>query len=575
LGAFGEAADQIAVPGPSPEIPGSLRDLLAARLDGLSPSARDTAQLAAVLGREFRYELLSAVARKEEPTLRADVNELVQSGLVYHRRTVRPESYVFKHGLVCDAAYETMVKSRRQRVHQRVANTLRQRFPDIEQHRPEILALHFEKGGEILSAARYWHRAGDLALQRAAHVEALHQLQRGLRLVETTPPFPERIPLEIDLLTTLGTALFMTKGYAAEEVERTYAQAWGLCEQLGEDIPLKVLYGIWGVRLTRSDRAGVEELTPRLQQLARKDDRLYAIMAEAALGPKAFWEGNFLEAHQHLTRGIELYGTDAFERFTREIGYDPGLYSHAYEMLVLWHLGHADRAEALRQQLLAIAERSRNPYSVSLALGFGVDLSCSRGDTESVLEMSQRLLALATEQHLYLWLAPAMCNRGAALAQRGDTGEAITTIQQGLDIYRRIGVLVSYSYYLSHLGAAYLAAGRVTEASATVDEGLSLCHSLLARCHEPELWRLKGELLALQKDAEGAEGSLCRALEVARRQHATALELRAATSLSRLLRGQGKPEAARTLLTGVYGQFTEGFDTRDLRLAKALLAELS
>ena len=561
---------------PDIEIPSSLRDLLTARLDGLSPSARETVQLAAVLGREFRYELLSAVARQDEQALREDLNELVTDGLIYQRRSVRSESYVFKHALVREAAYESMVRSRRQRVHLRIANTLRQRFPDIEQNRPEALALHFEKGGQLISAAELWHRAGDRALRHAAYVEAVHQLERGLGLVRSVAPSPERTRLETDLLTTLGTALLMTKGYAAEEVERIFAQAWDLCQQLGEDIPLKVLYGIWGVQIARGDGAAVDKLVPGFQRLAaHRDDPVSALMAHSALGVNAFWRGNFAEAETHLARGRQLYGAEACGRFAVDLGYDAGLYSHAYGMFALWQLGHPDQAEALRRQLLAIAERSGNPYSIALALGFGSSLAYDRGDTEDALAMSDRLNALATEQHFYLWLADAACSRGGALLQRGDAQEAISSIQQGLGLYQAIGALPSYGYYLGYLAAAHLRCGQASDGLTVVDEGLCLCRTLLARFHEAELLRLKGDLLALQGDCGMADAWLRRALEVARRQQALSYELRVATSLSRLQLAQGKKSEGRSLLREVYDRFTEGFDTRDLLDAATLLTQLA
>jgi TOMM system kinase/cyclase fusion protein len=572
----GMLSDPTAITEGPPEIPATLRDLLTARLDALSAAGRDTVQLAAVLGREFRYEWLSAIARKEEALLRQDLRELATLGIIYHRRSVRHESYVFKHSLVCDAAYESMLRSRRQRVHQRVAATLQQCFPDIEQNRPEIVALHFERGGERLAAAEHWHRAGDRALKRAAYVEAVHQLERGLKVLEAVQHLPERTRQEIELLTTLGTALLMTNGYAAVDVERAFARAWELCEQLGEDIPLKVLYGIWGVQIARGDRDPVDKLAAAFRRLAAGgDDPVAALMAHSALGVNAFWRGNFVEAEEHLARGRELYRAEVCERFARDFGYDAGLYSHAYAMYTRWHLGYPDQAEALRRELLAVAEASGNPYSIAVALGFGSSLACYRGDTDSALEMSERLTMLATEQHFWAWVANAACSRGGALLQRGKTEEAITLIQQGLGLYQRIGMLPSYAAYLTYLATAYRDAGRVSEGLAVVDEGLSLCETLVARFHEPDLLRLKGELLVRQCDCYAAEVSFRRALDLARERQARSYELRIATSLSRLLQAQNQRAAARSLLGSVCGGLTEGFDTGDVRQAVAALAELS
>lgn len=557
------------------EIPSTLRDLLTARLDGLSQSAKDTAHLAAVLGREFRYELLNVVSRKNEPALREDLHELTTAGLIYHRRSARPESYVFKHTLVCDIAYESMVRSRRRRVHQRIANTLQQRFPDIEQDRPEIVALHFERGREAVSAAEYWHRAGDRARKRAAYVEAINQLQRGLALLQSAPESPERMRQEIALLTTLGTALFSTQGYAAEGVEPTFAQAWRLCEQLGEEIPLKVLWGIWSARIACGDRDGADQLLPRFQRLVHAEDPVSAVIAHTGLGTHGFWRGNLLEAREHLEQGRGLYRTEALARFTEEYGYDPGLYSHAFGMTTLWQLGFADQAEEWRQEMLAVAERSGSPYSLALAIGFGLTLSHDRGEAQLALDMSERLIAISTEQRLYFWLAPASCGRGGALLLRGETEEAIAQLMQGLTLYKGIGVLTSYSYYLTYLAAAFLAAERADEGLAIVDESLQLCETHLACFHESELLRLRGDLLLLKNDAAAAEAHLRRAIESAQRRQEKSYELRAAMSLSRLLQARGDTTEAAGLLSATYDWFTEGFDTRDLRAAQGLIAQLS
>ncbi len=573
---FFEQGDRLTAGSLPLEIPSSLRDLLTARLDNLPPSAKETAQLAALLGREFRHEVLQAVSQKDNWVLRDDLANLTAAHLVFQRRRVRSESYVFKHALVRETAYDSMMRLTRQALHLRVANVLRQRFPDVVEHRPEILALHFERGGEVATAVEYWYRAGDSARKRAAYVEAIHQLERGLGLLQTVQESSERMRQKVELLTTLGTALFSTRGYAAEEVQRPFAQAWELCEQLGDDIPLKVLWGIWAARISSGDREGVDKLVPRFRRVAaRAEDPVSVVAAHACLGTNAFWRGNLVEAQEHLLQARQLYGTDAVGRFAVEYGYDPGLYAYAFGTLTLWQLGYPDQAEALRREMLALAERSRNPYSVSLALGFGVTVLHDRGETESVLDMADRLIALATEHRLYFWLAPANCCRGAALVQRGDTEAGLAQIRQGLDLYKAIGVLSSYCYFLIYSAQAYLDAGRANDGLAVVDESLSLCQTLLARFHEPELLRLRGELLLLLEDWSAAETSLRRALEAARLQHGRSYELRATISLSRLLRTQGRRDEGRRLLSDVYAWFTEGFDTRDLRIAKALLAELS
>jgi predicted ATPase len=575
-GAFGKNGDRRTADSIPLQIPSSLRDLLTARLDNLSSGAKETAQLAALLGREFRYEVLQAVSRKNEWALHEDLTDLTAAGLVFHRRGVRSESYVFKHTLVRDTAYESMLRSTRQGLHLQVANVLRQRFPDIDEQRPEILAQHFEQAGELATAVDYWHRAGDRALKRAAYIEATQQLERGLGLLRSLPESPARDRQEIELLTTLGAALFTTRGHAAAEVEQTFSRARELCERIGEALSIKVVAGIASVYISRSDREATAALLPSLERLAeRTDDAVASITGHALLGAVGFWSGDVVAARQHLAMAERFYGTEEFKRFSLEYGYDGGFFIYPYRMSILWTMGYPDQAQASWRDALALAEASGNLYSILLALGFSATLTHNLGQSETTVQLADRLIALSSEQRLHLWSVIGMFARGGALTQQGHADEAIGLIQQGLDICKAVGLSCSYSYYLTYLAAAYAQSGKIHEGLAITDEGLALCQTDLTRFHESELHRLKGDLLVLQGDPQAAETSYRQAIAVAQRQSAKSLELRAAMGLSRLRRAQGRTVEARTLLGGVYGWFTEGFQTKDLRDASGLLAELS
>jgi TOMM system kinase/cyclase fusion protein len=556
----------------APMIPSTLRDLLTARLDALSPGAKETAQLASVLGREFRYEVLKAASRKDEPALREDLRDLSQAGMVFHRRSVRSETYVFKHVLVCDTAYDSLMRSARQDLHRRVASVLKQRFPEVEQHRPELLAQHFEGAGDVDAAVDYYHRAGSRAMRRGAYVEAARQLGHGLELLRAQSESPDRRQLELEVLTTLGTVQFSTRGFGSDDVERTFSRARALGEQLGGEVSPKVLTGIMGVYFTRSDRESTAALLPIFEQLAERSDPVAAITGHATLGLAALFEGDLETARERLTVARRYYGTEEFQTFARAWGYDGGMLVYAWQTIALWQLGYPDQAEALRREMMSIAEATKEPYSLLIALSFGTTLTDYRGDDAATLELAARLMQLSSEQRLYAWLASAMVAQGGALLRGGDAEAAIAQIRQGLDLFRAAGVLLSYSWFLPDLAAAYAAAGKVGEGLAIVDEGLSRCERELLRFHEPELWRVKGELELRQGDATAAEASFRRALEIARRRRAKSFELRAAMGLSRLLRQQGRAEEACSSLRGLYRGFTEGFETRDLREARALLA---
>jgi TOMM system kinase/cyclase fusion protein len=567
--------DELEPDAPGFDIPTSLRDLLAARLDPLSSTVRETAQIAAALGREFRYELLQSVVSRNEAQLREDLRELLHAGLVYARRAARAESYVFKHALVRDAAYESMTRPTRRRVHSLIASTLRERFREIEQSQPEVLGQHYEKAEQPEAAADYWHRAASRSVRRAAYVEATLQLERGLAILNAQPVSPQRVRREIELLVTQGIFLAQTRGSGVPEVEETLARADSLSRRLGEDLPLQVVNGLMSMHVTRSDRNAVEQLLPQFRRMAEQQEDLLAhTSGHLLLGIEAFWRGDFASARLHVARTYALTDSEPMRQYVRSYGHESTLYAHAYLMLSLWNLGYPDQAQEILREMIERGEAASDPYSILIALGFGVSLPLHRGETEEALAMIDRLTTIATEQKLFFWLAGAMCTRGVAFVQTGAAEAGVALVRQGLDVYRGIGVMASYSYYLSQLVAAHLAAGQLDEGLAVADEGMDLCDRLLARFHRPELFRLRGELLLAKGDVEGAEASMRRSVEAARAQQGRAYELCATMSLARLLDTTGRRAEGHELLAAIYGSFTEGLETRDLREARALLDAL-
>jgi tetratricopeptide (TPR) repeat protein len=558
------------------EIPATLRDLLAARLDSVSDGARETAQLAALLGREFRFELLRAVTQRSEDKLREDLVELESSDLLHARRGVSAESYVFKHALVRDTAYESIVTSVRCALHQRVASVLQERFPDIARRRPDVIAQHLEAAGENASAAVYWHRAAEIALRSAAYVEAIQLLERALALLAELPESRDRTRSEIEIRSTLGVALYSSRGYGAEEVGQTFARIHELSAGIGSDVSIKVLSGSWGFFITRSDRATVLEQLPAMRRLAeRGEDPVARFAALLGLSAVDFWQGSFAAAREHALAAQVIYRTDRFQSFLRTTGYEAALFCFAWDMLSQLQLGYPDQAAETGRELLVEGERARDPYSLPIALGHAALLAIARGDVDTTIAHADRLLALAQEQNLLLWFAASLCARSGALLLQGRAEEAIGPVQQGLAVFQAIGVRSSYSSYLSTLANAYLEAGRVDEGLAVTREGLGLCESQLARFHRPDLLRLEGELLLRKHDDAAAEARLREALDLSVRGGARAMALRAAASLAQLLRARGEGYQAKEVLQRIYGSFTEGLDTRDLRHASALLDELS
>jgi TOMM system kinase/cyclase fusion protein len=558
------------------EIPSSLRGLLTARLDALSPDASETARLAAALGREFEYDLLEAASPKDGAVLRQDLAELTDVGIVLPRRGSRGKRYVFKHVLLRDVAYDFMLRSERRRCHARIARVLQERFPEVEALQPEVLAYQFEGAGEFDAAADLRKRAGDRATARGAYLEGIRHFERGLALLEGQEPSRDRIQRELGLTESLGTALFSTRGYGAPEVDETFSRARQLCDALGGDIPFRVLWGLWAVQIVRGDK---QETAAILEHLRRRSetrrDPVSLLSAHAAAGYRAYYQGDFSEAFAESIQALAWYPSPEFQAFVHDYGYDIGMYAFATVMVSLSSLGYAEQALEVGRKMLSIADEAGNPYSLAIARGQLMNLLREVGDLESSLEMAEQQIAEVTEQRIHYWLGMARCARGWVWARRGDLEQGIAEIRQGLEFCRGIGVRTVLPYLLGGLAEAQLWAGNAEAGIAAVDEGLGLCTTLLDRFNEGELVRLKGELLRLRGDDAESEAHFRRALELARRCKGKAYELRAATSLARLLDDRGDRQQAKELLGGVYDWFSEGADASTLRTAREILEALA
>lgn len=558
-------------------IPATLRDLLTARLDAVREGARETAQLAAVLGREFRYEILRAVSALAELDLREDVDDLVAAGLLLPRPGARTESFVFRHALLRDAAYESIVRPSRRRLHDRVVRTLRERFPDLSRRRPELMALHHEGAGELEAAIESWQLAAESALRKAAFVESQQQAEHALALLDQMPRGERYDRLRLDLLNTLGTVQFNTLGLSAPAVEATFREAAAVAERIdGSQFSTKVLNGLWGVHFARGDREGVERLLPHMHQLAaQSDDPLGCLTGNTGIAIHAFWTGSFARGRDHAARARVHYGHDDVRRFVRSYGWDGTMYCYSVEILCRWHLGEPEQARALCDEMMQKVESERNPTTIAAALGFEAMLLRDLGEYQTAIASSDRLIALASEQKLYLWVAIGMLTRASASVGGGDAGAALPLLQQGLMILKTIGTLLSYAYYQVDLAAAHLLVGDLDAAAAAIDEGLELSSTLFARFFRPELYRLRARLLSRRGDAGAAEESALQALALAREWQARSYELRAATTLAELQGSTARRGEARERLATVLGGFREGFATVDLLEAQGVLAALA
>ena len=559
-------------------IPATLQDALMARLDRLAP-VKDVAQLAAVLGREFMYETLRAVAPLEEETLRQGLEQLVDAELLFQRGTLPQATYVFKHALIRDAAYESLLRSTRQQYHQRIAQVLELQSAEATSIPPELVAHHYTEAGLGAQAIPYWQRAGQRAIERSAHLEAIAHLTKGLEVLATLPDTPERTRSELDFQLTLGPAWMVIKGWSDSEAKRIYTRARELCQLTGETPQLfPTLWGLWIFYAGRGELGTARELGEQLLALAeRVHEPMLLLQACHALGPTLFWLGELELAQPRLRHGIAGYDRQLHRASLRYGGHDPGVCCGIYAAWTLWARGYP--AQALKQQLeaLRLAQDLAHPYTLSSALHFTAWLHQLRREGPAVQSRLEAAMPIVREHEFVQLLAEEKILQGWALAVEGREETGITQMREGLTAWAAMGVELYRAYQLLQLSEVCARVGQPEAGLQVLSEARAAVPHGEGRFYEAELSRLEGELLlALSPDKHSqAEPCFQRALAVARRQQAKSLELRAAMSLSRLWQRQGRRDEARELLTPVYQWFTEGLDTADLGDAAALLGELS
>jgi class 3 adenylate cyclase/predicted ATPase len=563
---------------PSLAIPTTLHASLMARLDRLSP-VREIAEIGAAIGREFSHELIGAVSESPENELREALEQLVASELVYRRGTPPDAVYTFKHALVQEAAYSTLLRGARQHLHARIAAVLSDRFPEVAVTQPELLAHHCTEGGRVEAAIDYWFAAGERALRTSANVEAIRHFSQGLQLLKSLPDTPERKRKELRFQTTLGPALFATKGWASPEAEQAYYRAEELCAELGDQSErFKIVSGLWMISQTRGDNLKGREFSDELFRMAEQqnDDALQLQAHHTAWG-RCTWTGEFAAAREHAERGLFLYSPAKHgTHHLTYVGHDPGVCAWAHGGIDLWFLGYPDRAAENARQSVALAEQIAHPPTVAHALNYGVFLHQLRRDRMMVQAWGDRMASLAAEHHLAVQEATAIITRGWVLAIQGQPRSGVLELRRGLEACVSSGMHLFEPYQRALLAEALMGAGESEAGLDVLEKAMRFVSESGLRFWDAELRRLKGKLLTRMSEGRPEEVEACyqEALAEARRQRAKSPELRAATSLAGFWRDHGRRDEARELLAPVYGWFTEGFDTPDLLDARALLDEL-
>jgi predicted ATPase/class 3 adenylate cyclase len=579
-------------------IPTTLQDSLMARLDRLG-RAKDVAQLGATLGRTFRYAWLRAVFTGDEPALQAALAQLVEGELLFQRGVPPEATYTFKHALIQDAAYQSLLRRTRQQYHQRIAQVIEAQFPETVGTQPELLAHHYTEASLLTQAIGHWHRAGERAIGRSAYVEAISHFTRGLDLLQALPETPERIEREYALQMALGVSLMNTRGYAAPEVEPVFRRARQLAQQTA-DTPMlvSVLYGLWIFHVTRADYRAALELGNEAFGLAQRvQDPALLVVAHGMLDVAFLYSGDIVEALDHCERGAALYDRQQHRFFVSSCGKDLGVEHRVHAAVALWFLGYPDRGRARMREAIMLAQELCHPFSLVFCQLVSASQHFYRREVQSTLERARASITIASEQGFAFPLAMATFLEGWALTEEGHIRQGLTQMRQAQASLKAGGAEVITSYFLIMIAEAHGKLGQTDAGLTALADAGAFVQKSNERLWEAELHRIRGELLwraarqgridaSLTQQGPGRAGGAdngrsdpeaCfqQAIDVARRQRARSLELRAALSLSRLWREQGKTEEARRLLAEIHGWFTEGFDTPDLQAAKALLDELA
>jgi tetratricopeptide (TPR) repeat protein len=558
-------------------VPATLRDSLMARLDRVT-AVKEIAQIGATIGREFSYGLLSAVSPMPRSALDEGLERLIDSGLAFRRGRIPDATFTFKHALVQDAAYDSLLKSRRQVLHAAIAEVLGERYPGTAESAPELLARHYTAAGMDEQAVGFWQRAAESALRRVTFPEAIAHLRAGLACADRLPAGPARDLAELTLRTQLGPALLAHRGWAHSEVSQALEPAWELATSLAHtESYLPVLHGLWvhhmsGCRLTTS----IQWAERMLDSAVRADDEGLEIAGRRAAMTSYFWKGDLLRARENGDVVVAKYDPARHGQIAQRTHSDPLTGDGIYRAHYLWMLGYPDQARAVHDTTLDHARRRSHPFDVAFTLTLGAQVFDYRGEAQPLLQHAAEAERVGREFGVPLMSEiMAEISKGEGWLLEGRFGDSVEQLREAIQRLNGTGHRVWVAYLNARLGEALARSGDVAGGLALVEASLAREECREDRVHLAEMLRLQGWMLMELGRPVDAERALRAALDVAREQHARSWELRAGTTLARLLEQRGDVAAARALLTPIHGWFTEGFDTRDLQDATRLLERLA
>ena len=554
------------------QIPATLHDLLMTRLDNLG-GIKDVAQISSVLGREFSFSLLSSIAGLSEQELQETLDRLGESGLVFAKQSSSDTIYTFKHSLVQEAAYSSLLKSRRRELHRATANALKEGFAELAKARPELIAHHFTEAGDAEPAVEAWQTAGEYAIARAAYAEANRHYNKALEILKTMPDSPDRAQMELPLQIALGTILEATKGFGSKESAQAFTRAREIAEQLGDSPQFFfILLGLWSTSNSRSEIKTSNEISEEMVKIAERDQLpLIEVWAHMTRAMDAYALGNFAKAKSHIDCQRGFYNKDE----QSWAPFDPLVTTMGHETYTLWQLGYIDQAlETAREQLELAKELP--PANIAMARMTTCNLEMYLCDADELNSAAEDMLQLGEELQLPSIRAWGTMYKGIALILQNNNREGIEMLTKGIGEYLASGTHSSLGWYLSRLAIGHAQAGDIDKALQTIEDAFGAAPE--EQMHLPEFHRLRGDFLWMkedQVDLKIVEDEYRKAIEYSQKFNALSQELRAVTRLGRLLQSEERLDEAQTLVSPVYAKFTEGFDTRDLIEAKTLLDELS
>jgi tetratricopeptide (TPR) repeat protein len=559
------------------KVPETLHDALIARLDRVARGRR-VAQIAAVIGREFSYDLLSAASRTDEPDLRSALSQLEEADVIYRTGVSPSKRFAFRHVLLRDAVYNSLLRGKRQEIHADIAAVLETHFYEAVENRPEILAYHYSQAGNNDLAIRCWRESGRRALTNSANVEAIGHFRSALHLLRALPETPQRNKEEIEILLALGIPLIAVQGYAAAETREAFSRGRSLCLKLGSRPEyFQALFGLWGNSWMggKNDEA-LAMANEFLSKSRETSDSILLMVAHRVMGSTFLTIGEFETSRRHFDKSIALSKTERRQSVYTIYMVEPQVASLLLLSWDLWFLGYPDQSLARVSEALALSRDLAQPYSIAFAHYMTSVVHLLRGDPARALESAERSFEMSREQRFSLYVVLSTISRGRALGELGRPQEAVTEIQNGIAEGRRTGVGFMLPMMYSWLADAHAQSGDNDTAASIVEQTLRETSDAIGRAWEAELHRQRAEILLALNSSKTSEAELYfkKAIEVARRQNSKSMELRAATSLAKLWRQHDRVDEARELIEPICRWFKEETATADLQLARDFLTAL-